>query len=370
MEVRVFYTIDGRPVEGNNLIPVTGISWRHGWNEEGALGIGIRWHRIIAAWRARRKLRPWLHSIAVIEDDVVKFSGPITSRRWEGLTLTIDAGDGWALWRKRLVLNRDLKALWVDGEVLIDEDNPAPHWLLQIAGQSLAGIGAALIREALEWGALLVDPPDGEAGTSVRTYRCWDFATVASRLEQLGAVSGGPLITFPGYIREDGHLRIRYQTGDGGHLWHWVQAAPGQKVELVSVDEDGESMATEAFALGGRDEDIVLVARSDSDELTDAGWPVLQVADTSHFTVSQLETLQGHVEQLVDDGSTLPESFELRVSAGYDVRVGDWVDLEVQDKYLGARTIPLVVVEVARDKSAWQTVSAFPRENDLAEADE
>lgn len=366
MEVRVFYTLDGRPVEGNNLVPFTDISWRHGWNEEGTLGISIRWHKIIAAWRARRKLRPWLHSIAVIEDGVVKFAGPITSRRWEALTLKVDAGDGWALWRKRLVLNRLLKTLWVDGEVLIDEDNPAPHWLLQISGQTLAGIGAAVIREALEWGELLVDAPAGEAGTNVRTYRCWDFATVATRLQDLGAVQGGPLITFPAYIREDGHLRIQYETGDGGHLWRWVQPAPGQKVELVSVDEDGESMATEAFGLGGRDEDIVLVARSDSDELTTAGWPVLQVADTSHSTVSQLATLKGHTGQLVADGSTLPESYELKVSAGYDIRPGDWIDLAVQDKYLGTRTVPLIVVEISRDKTSWQTVSAFPRENDLA----
>lgn len=366
MEVRVFYTLDGRPVEGNNIVPVTDFSFAHGWNEKGSLGISIRWHRLIAMWSARLKLRPWLHSIAVIEDGTVKFAGPITSRRWEGLTLRVDCGDGWALWEKRLVLNHALDDAWVDGEVLIDEENPRPQWVLRIVGQSLAGIGAALIREALKWGPYLVDAPDTDFGLNERTYNGWDFATTFERLQDLGKVEGGPLMLFPGYIREDGHLRIRYEAGEGAALHEWVQPAPGQYVEIVSVDEDGESMATSAFALGGREDDAVLVARSRSTTLTDAGWPVLQVADRSHSTVSQLPTLKGYTGQAVIDGSLLPESYQLKVTAAYDVRPGDWVNLTVRDRYLGSRLVPLVVVRVARNRGRWQTVSAFPRENDLA----
>ncbi|MBG9887344.1 hypothetical protein ABE10_12645 [Bacillus toyonensis] len=368
MEVRVFYTIDGRPVEGNNRIPYTDLTYNFGWNEDGKLGLSIRWHRIIAAWKARRKLRPWLHSVAVIDDQgEVRFAGPILSRNWSGLTLKVDAGDGWALWRKRLVMNRLLRTSWRDGEVLIDEDNPAPEWVLQVAGQSLAGIGAALIRESLEFGQLLIDPPGGEAGVHVRTYQCWDFATVYDRLRDLGNVEGGPLIRFPGYLRPaDGYLRLRYETDPSPVLWSWVQPAPGQRVQVVSVDEDGESMATEAYGVGGRNEDILLVSRSRSGVLTADGWPVLQVADKSHTTVSLLDTLRGYTDQLVTDGSTLPESYELKVASGYDVRVGDWADLTVQDRYLGDRTVPLIVVSVSRDRTAWQTVHAFPRENDLA----
>jgi hypothetical protein len=369
-EVKVFYTVDGRPVEGNNRVPFTDISWSQGWNEDGTLGLSIRWHRLFARWRARRKIRPWLHCVAVIENGVVKHWGPVTSRRWEGLTLKIDVGDGFTLLSKRLVLNRLLKSQWVDGEVVIDEDNPSPEWVLQIAGQSLAGIGAALIRETLEWGPLLIDSPAGEEGTRVRTYQCWDFATVRERLIDLGNVEDGPLLQFEGYIRADGHLRARYVSGEGGHLWSWVLAAPGQKVSLVSVDEDGESMATEAFALGGRSEDVVLVAKSTSAALTAEGWPVMQVADSSHSTISRLETLKGITGLAVRDGSMLPESYQLKASANYDVRIGDYIDLEVDDRYLGKRLVSLIVVAVSRDASEWQTVSAFPRENDFAEADE
>lgn len=370
MEVKVFYTLDGRPVEGNNRVPFTGITWSQGWNEDGTLALSIRWHQIFARWRARRKLRPWLHSIAVIENGVVKHWGPITSRRWEGLTLRVDVGDGLTLLSKRLVLNRLLKTMWIDGEVVIDEDNPSPEWVLQFAGMSYAGIAAALIRETLEWGQLLIDPPTSDPGTRVRTYQCWDFATVRERIVDLGSVQDGPLMQLEGYIRADGNLRARFVSGEGGHLWTWVPAARKQKVSLVSVDEDGESMATEAFALGGRSEDVVLVAKSSATTLTAEGWPLMQVADSSHSTVSELDTLKGITDLTVADGSTLPESYELKVSANYDVRIGDYVDLEVEDPYLGQRLVPLIIVALTRNASEWQTVSAFPRENDFAEADE
>lgn len=366
MEVRVFYTVDGRPVEGSNTVPFTDLSYTLAWNEDGTLGISIRWHKLMARWGARRKLRPWLHSVAVIDNGAVRFAGPITSRRWEGLTLKIDAGDGWALWKKRLALNHALATQWVDGEVVIDEDNPAPEWTLSIAGQTLGGIGAAVIRESLLWGPLLVDPPEPEPGTHVRNWPCWNGSTVHDRLKSLTEVEGGPLIRFVGYIRDDGHLRIRYVTGVAEVVHSWVQTAPKQKVAISSVDEDGSSMATHAFAFGGRDEDKLLVARSSSTALTEAGWPVLQVADTSHSTVSELPTLRGYAGQIVADGSLLPESYELTVPAGYDVMPGDWADLTVEDPYLGKRLVPLVVVEVSRGTSARQTVRAFPRENDLA----
>lgn len=371
MEVRVFYTLDGRPVEGNNLVPFTGLSFSTRWNEEGALGLSIRWHRLAALWRARVKLRPWLHSLAVIDEGRVLFAGPITSRCWEKLTLKVDAGDGWALWRKRLALNHALADAWVDGDVLIDEDNPAPEWMLSIAGQTLGGIGAALIRETLRWGEFLIDPPPPEPGIHVRNYPCWNGATVADRLHDLAGVQGAELMSFPAYIRDDdGHLRIRYTTGEAEVLHTWVQPAPGQKVSIVSVDEDGETLATDAYAFGGRDEDRLLVARAVSTTLTDAGWPLLQVADTSHSTVSQLTTLLGHAGQIVEDGSMLPESYQLTASAEHDVRPGHWIDLTVQDPYLGDRLVPLVVVEVARTTSRFQSIYAFPREFDLAETDE
>jgi hypothetical protein len=133
------------------------------------------------------------HTLAVIEDGEVLIAGPILSRRWQGLTLKIDAGDGWALWRKRLVLNHALATSWVDGEVLIDEDNPAPQWILAIAGQTYGGVGAAIIRESLKWGQLLVDPPAPEPGTRVKTYNGWDLASVHDRLQDLGALEGGRL---------------------------------------------------------------------------------------------------------------------------------------------------------------------------------
>lgn len=363
LQLKVFYTVDGRPVQGSNVIPYTDVSWTLGWNTEGTMQIQIRWHKLIAYWSARLKLRPWLHSVAVIEGDQVPFAGPILSRNWEGLTLTINVGDGWALWRKRLVLNHALSVSWVDGEVVIDEDNPTPNWRLSFTGLSLAGIGAGLIRESLKWGQYLIDEPPLEAGDNVRNYLCADLATVHDRLQDLTGVIGGPLIRFPAYIRPvDGFLRLSYNTAVAPTTHTLSTEVPGHRVSLSSVDEDGEAMASAAFAVGGRDEDIVLVAASTNPILTDAGWPVMQIADKSHTSVSQIATLKGYTDQLVIDGAALPESFELLVATSRSILIGDWVDLFTDDSYLGRRLIPIVVVEVSRTSSDWQRIRAFPRE--------
>lgn len=362
MEVAVFHTLDGSPVEGARNIPFTGCSWSEDAAAKGQLNLDIRWHRLMRSWGARSKLTPWKYSIAVLDGDRVRFAGPIEARRWEGMTLSVTASDGWGILENRLVLNHLLDARWVDGEILLDEENPRPEWVLQITGQSLYGIGAALIRETLKWGDLLIDSPPSEAGTNVRTYRGWDFATVADRIRELTEVRNGPVLRFEPYLREDGHLRLRYVESGDRRLHSWVQAAPGQRIRVDSVDEDAASLATEAYALGGRDEDVVLAARSRSTTLTGAGFPVIQRADTSHSTVSRLDTLLGHTGRIVDDGSLLPESLALTVPADIDVVPGDAVDLEIDDPYIGRTLLTLSVARVSGDTSEWQQVDLVPRE--------
>lgn len=362
MEVRLFHTVDGSPAPGGSRVPFTDLAWSEDASQSGQLNLTIAWHRLVATWGARRKLTPWKYCLAVVDDDQrVLFAGPITARQWDGTALSVTAADAWGLLAKRLVLPKTLDARWIDGEVLLDEDNPAPHWILQIRGQSLFGIGAALIRETLKWGDLLIDSPGSESGTNVRTYRAWDFAPVADRLRELTEVRNGPVIRFAPYIRADGNLRIRYTESEARTTHYWIQAAPGQRVSIAQTDEDGASMVTEAYTLGGRHDDIVLAARSRSTTLTSDGFPVLQVADTSHSTVTELATLLGHARRTTDEGALLPEAVSLVVARSLDVVPGDWIDLEVKDPYLGETLLPLIVATVSGDATEWQTVGAVPR---------
>lgn len=365
MQVRAFNTVDGGPVEGNNIVPVSGVSWQMGWNEPDQMTLTIPLSLKAAWWGLRTKLRPWKASCALIDGDDVVVAGPVLNRKWSWNSgLTVVVGGGWDLMRKRLVLNPVLRDEWVDGEVLIDEENPDPRWVLQFAGKSLAAIGAGLVRVALEWGSLNIDEPDeSESGIHVRTYLASSLATVSDRLSDLTEVIGGPRIHFAPYLRADGHLRFQYVADHGAvHTHRAVTSMRGHAVQVLDVDEDGDSMATEVYALGGGDDDIALVARSKSATLTDAGWPVLMEGIRSHGSVSRLETLKGHTDQGVEDGSRVPESTQFQVRASRRVRPGDLLDVSTFSAYHGQIEQTVDVVDVRGSISEWCTVSGFPRE--------
>jgi hypothetical protein len=362
MQVRVFNTVDGSPVTGSNVVPISNATWSLDYNQPGALELTLGKTKELARWNAREKLRPWKHCAALIDDGEVVAAGPIVRRKWTG-GLTVNCGGGWDLFQKRLVLNYALASAWRDGEVVLDEENPAPEWLLSFAGLSLGGIGAGLVREALKWGPLLVDMPGApEVGVHVKTYQGWDLATTAERLSDLTGLLNAPMIRFVPYIREDGHLRFRYESGAVGYYRRMAETMPGHGVVLTDVDEDGTSMATDMFALGGRSEDIVLAARSTSGALTDAGWPVMQVADKSHTSVSDLLTLKGYTNQGVVDGATVPESTRLRVRASAGVRPGDVIDLSAKNSFHGRTDVLLHVAQVSGGLGEWCDVTGFPEE--------
>lgn len=364
MQVRVFRSVDGAPLDGNNVVPFAGVSWSQGLNEAGGMDLSLPKSRPLAAWNARKKLRPWFATAALIDDGRVIHAGPVLRRKWTlkgGLSVTV--GGGWDFFTKRLVLNHALDTAWVDGEVLLDEDNPSPEWVLQFAGLSLGGIGAGLVKEALKWGPLCVDDPALEPGTHVRTYNGWDFTPTASRIEDLTNVINGPRVEFVPYIREDGHLRFRYEASQAGGTYHRLSTAfEGHGVSVEDVDEDGGSLATEVYALGGRAEDIVLAARHRESLLTAQGFPVMQEALKSYSSVSQLSTLRGHVQQRAVDGSLVPESTQLRVRRSHGIRPGDVLDVSTRSSYHGQVEQMLHVVEVSGGTSEWVTVSAFPEE--------
>ena len=363
MQVRVFRAIDGAPIEGSNIVPFGECSWKLALNEAGSMDIRIPASRLFSQWSARSKLRPWYAVAALIDGGEVIHAGPVLRRKWTprgGLGVTV--GGAWDLFSKRLVLNHDLDAAWVDGEVLLDEDNPSPEWVLSYSNLTLGSIGGELIRESLKWGELLVDEPEpAESGAHQRTYNGWDFATVADRLTDLAGVINAPQIGFVPYLRSDGHLRFRYEASHAGGRYRRLSTAfEGHGITVDDVDEDGRSLATEVYALGGRSDDIVLAARHRSNMLTGKGYPVMQEGIKSHASVSRLSTLSGHVEQRTLDGSIVPESTELKLRRSIGVRPGDVLDLTMASSYHGQVDQLLHVVQVSGSTSEWVKVSAFP----------
>lgn len=357
------YSFDGKPLPGAARVPVDGITFNDSLFNEGGITLSLGKSSELAAYRPREKLRPWRTLVAVIDGRKVISAGPVLRRTW-GNGMTVTAGSGMSFFDKRLVLNYDLHAKWKNGEVLIDEENPSPEWLLSFRGLSLPGIANALLRETLKWGPLPIDPPSEplETGIHERNYRCFDFARMSDRLSELSEVINGPKLRCVPRLTPEGNLRFKFDPGFVGVEHDLSTTLEGHGVALDSVDEDGGSIASEVFGMGGRDENLVLTARERN---LDTGLPLLQTALSSAGSVTRLSTLQEHVNQAVVDGTTLPESTRLRVRASRGVKPGDVINLTTSSVFYGGRvTIRLNVVQVSGDAGDWVNVDAFPEGGD------
>ncbi|MFC4223575.1 hypothetical protein [Lysinibacter cavernae] len=359
LKVLAFETMTGQFI-GN--IPYTNVVWKKSLNEAGTIDITVDWSREAATWDIRGKTWPWRTLIAVIRGDTILHAGPVVNRSRPRGSLTIPASGMWEIFKHRLVLNYALSSKKVDGQVMIDEDNPAPEWKLELTG-SLVDIAVKLVAESLKWGALPITLPPLTGGPNVRVYYGFDLASVDTRLSQLTEVIGGPELRFEPRIGVDGRLSFAMQGSaeliDTVHQWNEI--APGQRVSLASMHEDGSAMTTDHWGLGGGSDDMVLMTRASSDALTRVGWPVMQSADTSHSSVSELPTLRGYVQESLLRGSQTQEVFSLQVGAEQNVKPGDWADLTVEDFYLGHTVLPLKILEVSGDTSDWLTVNARVR---------
>ncbi|WGD38470.1 hypothetical protein [Lysinibacter sp. HNR] len=338
-------------------IPASDISWQQTLNDPGSIDITIDWSREADQWDVRAKTYPYRTLVAVMRGDHIIHAGPVTRRNLAGQKLTINAAGMWKIFEHRLVLNHALASRHVDGMVMIDEENPSPEWVLEFTG-SLVDIAVQLVAESLKWGRLPITLPGLTGGANVRTYYGFDLAYISDRLKQLTEVIGGPELRFDPQIGRDGKLFFTMR-GDAeliDTVHNWNVAAPGGRAMLEGIDESADSMATDYWGLGGGSDDMVLVARASSDALTRQGWPVMQSADTTHSSVSELETLQGYVAEGIVRGSVTQEVFPIRVSAEHTVRPGDWANVTIAHPYTGHTTLPLKILEVSGDTTDWMTV--------------
>ena len=328
-------------------LPLISANWSNSINEFGSLSATVQNDGSIPS----TALRQWGTIIAVVDDSTVIHAGYLTHAKLSrgDMRWTLEAGGGGTILQKRLVINYLLNGSWVDGQVTVDDDHPSGNWPLTFSG-SYSDIISKLITETEKWGALPITPATLTGGNKTRTYNSYDFATVADRIRDLGELENGIEWRFDPSLSASWVLTFAQKTSlDGGelkdHTWHWNAIAPQSGVLLDDEDIDGSDMTTSCYAHGGKDDDLLLVARYSSTALTAAGWPLLQTANTAHSTVSVLQTLQSYVRQDVTTGDNPQRTIALKVSRQlYDVHVGDWATLRFGDG--NADTIDLKVVDV------------------------
>src|SRR6185369_14533175 len=74
----------------------------------------------------------------------------------------------------------------------------------------------------------------------------------------------------------------------------WNVTTQQSPVSDLTVDFDASNLGSISWATGGRQDDEVLVARATDFTLTDQGYPLMEIVDTSHTSVSKQATLNGY----------------------------------------------------------------------------
>lgn len=315
---------DGKTGAHVRRINMTKADWSDSMNEDGSISATAEEPR-------STEFREYGHIIAAMDGMDVVHAGYLKRANYseEKGAWTLDGGGALSILEKRLVINHALDSSWTDGNVVIDEENPSGDWPLHLAG-SYSDIISGLLRETLKWGTLPIVPAALTGGSHERNYNSYDLATVAGRIEDIGDLHDGPETRFDASIGSDGALRFDQVTSaDGGEIvtnqWSWNTLVPNSGVIMSDEDFDGEdSMCSQSYGTGGRSDDKLLVARSVSSSLTDDGWPVLQVANKEHSTVSQVETLKSYVTADTMHGDKTPRVCALKIDrTRYAVKVGD-----------------------------------------------
>lgn len=311
-------------------VEFTSVNWSDSLNEAGSLTATLPYSAF-----TKSALKPYGTILALQQGRRVLHAGYVTHYKLSNSLYTVDCGGGMTILEKRLVLNHGLAQSWKDGYVLIDEEHPAGEWPLYLTG-SYSDIISGLIGETKKWGTLPIVPAAKTGGYHERTYNSYDFATVASRIVDIGALEDGPEFRFDPVIDDSGALSFVQRTAEEiiDSRWRWNSLIPKSPVALGEEDADGGDMCTQCFASGGKDKDRLLVAFAASGVLTSSGWPLLQMADSSHSSVSELPTLKSYAIADVLAGDDTQDTLSINVRKDVPAKVGDWADVRTKDGVL------------------------------------
>lgn len=326
--------LTGRRIQ---TLPVVSGSWSDVLNDSGSISCTVSLRDPdVARLGLSESARPGKAFLAVVDGSTVLQAGPIWSHDWTSPTaLTLTGAGMWSYFDHRFVL-----------PVLADGVLPTDPSADTSITSSLQGVARGLVAQAQAWtdGDVPVVLPTAISGTNVREYRGADLTSVGQRLRELTQVDGGPDIRFQPRLTTD-LLGVEWVmligTPTEPLLFSAVEpvftlGVPGSPVDDFRVRVDGNKTAGRVYASGGRASDEALVAVGTNSSLSAAGFPLLEIADSSRATITDVDTLQGFATELALRGDRTVEtwSFSHRTDQrpfleGY--AVGDFAKVRVID---------------------------------------
>ena len=297
--------LTGRRIQ---TVPVLSGPWDDALNETGSVSITVTLRDPdVAKLGLFESALPGKAFLAAIDGDTVLQAGPIWAHDYDGdnQELTIHAAGMWSYFDHRMLLPVLAGRLPSDPTtdtnfrpVSVDPEDPWPA----DTTSSLQGIARALVAQAQTEtnGNVPVVLPATIPGTNERRYRGADLAPVGQRLKELTEVENGPDIQFlPRWTTDKLGIEwvMRIGTPTQPLLFSLVEpvftvGVPESSVSSFSVSVNGAEVGSRAFVGGGRSTDTTLTTVSVDPTLLVAGFPVLDLKDTTHSTVQLESTLQ------------------------------------------------------------------------------
>lgn len=293
----------------------------------------------IRRMRLMESATPGKSFLAAVDGDTVLAAGPIWDHNFtenESQSLELVAAGMWSYFDHRLLL-----------PVLAGRLPSDPTTDTNLTN-SLQAIARYYVWQAQQetYGNVPVVLPTAIAGTNVRNEAGSTLAFVGPRLRELTEVENGPDIKFaPRFTANRQKIEWVMQIGTptqpliyGAIEPSFWLGVPDSSVSNLRVNNSGKFLGSRAFAAGGKITGEALIAAATDTTLTSAGFPLLDLADKSHSTVSETATLQGYANAATLRGqkSALTISFDHQVSqqpflSGFNV--GDFSNLRVVEDH-------------------------------------
>jgi hypothetical protein len=294
----------------NNLPVVTG-TWSAPLNAAGDVSCTVTLRDPdVRGLALRVNAAPGRSFLAAVDGDTVNQAGPIWLHDYnrDAQTVTLTASGMWSYFDHRVLI-----------PVLAGRLPTDPSTDTNFANSSLHDIARALVAQAQSWtaGSVPVILPATVAGTGIRNYKGADLGLVGERLTELTKVIDGPDIRFAPQFTSD-KLGIQWKMLVGTPAKPllaspmdvvFTPTASTSSVTGLTVSVDATSLASQAFASGGQTADEALAAMATDPTLTNAGYPLLEVVDSSHQSVALAGTLASYVLETLHAGRTPVETW-------------------------------------------------------------
>lgn len=271
----------------------------------------------------------------VADGEFITAAGPIWTHAYDRDTASLQLGAKgmWSLFNHRLILPLLAGTLPITAWTVPDPaDNtktiPNPNLTTSYTGQWLGTIAKRLVAQAVSWtgGGLPIVLPSEETSTNAdhdREYIGADFKSVGEAIQELSQVDGGPEIQFvpqfkPGKLGVQWVMRVGSAAQPllfGNTQPRWDLTVKESPMSGFHIDQDATGMGSLSWATGGRSSDDVLVSRAYNSTLVDLGYPLMEVLDSSHSSVSKQSTLDGYAAQNLMNAQQPSETWSFTVES-------------------------------------------------------